>query len=175
VHLQQIVEDHHIPIVSNQVSYSIIDWRPEISMVPFCQKHNIHLLTYGTLLGGFFSEQYVGKPQNEITFDTTSKRKYFKFIETWGGWNLFLELLQVLSSISKKHNTSIANIATKYILDKPSVGAVIVGVRLGITSHLPDTKKVFGVNLDEQDRKDIETAARRGKQLPGDCGQEYRN
>jgi len=46
-------------IISNQVQYSILDQRPEKIMVPFFIKHGIQILTYGTLLGGFFSEKYL--------------------------------------------------------------------------------------------------------------------
>jgi aryl-alcohol dehydrogenase-like predicted oxidoreductase len=37
------------------------DVRPEEKMIPFCQKHNIRLLTYGTVLGGFLSERFLIK------------------------------------------------------------------------------------------------------------------
>ncbi|HZD36805.1 MAG TPA: aldo/keto reductase [Nitrososphaeraceae archaeon] len=46
--------------VSNQVQYSIIDRRPERKMVPFCLKHNMSLLAYGTICGGLISERYLG-------------------------------------------------------------------------------------------------------------------
>lgn len=39
-----------IPIVSNQVQYSLIDTRPEVKMKDVCLKHNVKLLTYGTLV-----------------------------------------------------------------------------------------------------------------------------
>src|SRR5262245_43159202 len=41
----QIITERGIRIVSNQVQYSLIDRRPELHMVPFCQEHNITLLT----------------------------------------------------------------------------------------------------------------------------------
>ena len=47
----QIMVEQGFALVSNQVQYSILDQRPEVKMTPFCQKHNIKLLTYGTLLG----------------------------------------------------------------------------------------------------------------------------
>ncbi len=53
-------------------------------------------------------------------------------IDAWGGWVLFQELLTILKRIADKHAVSIANVATRYILDKPKVAGVIVGVRLGL-------------------------------------------
>lgn len=53
----RIILDANIPIVSNQVSYSMVDRRPEQKMIPLCRERGVKLLTYGTLLGGFFSEK----------------------------------------------------------------------------------------------------------------------
>ena len=56
----RIIIEGGFEIVSNQVQYSILDQRPEKLMVPFFAKHGIKILSYGTLLGGFFSEKYLG-------------------------------------------------------------------------------------------------------------------
>src|SRR5438552_10913114 len=40
----RIIADHGIPIVSNQVQYSIVDRRPEIRMDAVCRDHGIALL-----------------------------------------------------------------------------------------------------------------------------------
>jgi aryl-alcohol dehydrogenase-like predicted oxidoreductase len=130
----QIMVDSDIQIVSNQVQYSIIDRRPEVKMIPFCLKHNIRLLAYGSICGGLMSERYLGRiqPPSTADLDTLSLRKYKKMIDAWGGWALFQELLSTLNRIAQKYNVSIANVATRYILDKSAVADVIIGVRLGI-------------------------------------------
>ncbi len=164
--------------VSNQAQYSIIDQRPQVKMVPFCKKHGIQLLTYGTLLGGFLSEKYLGKPEpTRSDLDTLSLQKYKQMIDAWGGWNLFQELLTVLDSIAKKHHVSIANVATRYILDKPTVAGVIIGVRLGISEHKSDNIRTFGLQLDGDDNDAIKNVISRSQDLfekIGDCGDEYR-
>lgn len=38
------------PIVSNQISYSVLDTRPKQKMESFCKENNVQLLVYGTLL-----------------------------------------------------------------------------------------------------------------------------
>jgi len=165
-------------IISNQVQYSILDQRPQKSMTPFFVKHGIKILTYGTLLGGFFSEKYLGTEEphrEELT--TSSLQKYKNMIDVWGGWQLFQELLQVLDSIAKKHQCSIANIATRFILDKPQVGGTIIGTRLGIINHREDNAKVFEVKLDPDDILSIDEITSRSNDLfniIGDCGDEYR-
>ena len=130
-HLNIIVE-HGIRIVSNQVQYSLIDRRPEVHMSQFCQAHDIQLLTYGTVGGGLLSERYLGQPEpTRGVLTTASLRKYKQMVDAWGGWGLFQELLSALKHVADKHRVSIANIAVRYILDRPAVAGVIVGTRLG--------------------------------------------
>lgn len=174
----QIITDSGVPIASNQVQYSIIDRRPEVKMIPFCRKHNISLLTYGSICGGLLSERYVGKPEPPITdLNTLSLQKYKKMIDTWGNWNLFQRLLLVLDNIAKKHRASIANVATNYILSKATVAGVIIGARLGIIDHIDDNSNVFNFNLDDSDLESIDQVCENANNLYeiiGDCGEEYR-
>jgi aryl-alcohol dehydrogenase-like predicted oxidoreductase len=175
----QIMVDSDIQIVSNQVQYSIIDRRPEVKMIPFCIKHNISLLAYGSICGGLMSERYLARTQPPSTgeLDTLSLRKYNKMIDAWGGWALFQELLSSLNRIAQKHNVSIANIATRYILDKPAVASVIIGARLGISDHRNSNALVFNFSLDKSDYNDIEAVCIKSNNLfetIGDCGDEYR-
>jgi aryl-alcohol dehydrogenase-like predicted oxidoreductase len=174
----EIMVENGFRLSSNQVQYSIIDQRPQIKMIPFCQKHDIKLLAYGTLLGGFLSENYLTKPEpTRSQLYTASLQKYKNMIDSWGGWALFQELLAVLYHIAIKHHTSIANVAAKYILDKPSVAGVIIGVRLGIEEHKQDNARVFSLNLDKEDTEKIRQVTSRSQDLfssIGDCGDEYR-
>jgi len=170
--------DSGFKIVSNQVQYSILDQRPQKLMTPFFAKQGIKIITYGTLLGGFFSEKYLGADEpNRGELTTASLQKYKNMIDVWGGWQLFQELLYVLDIIAKKHQCSIANVATRFILDKPQVAGVIIGTRLGITNHREDNAKVSDVKLDSDDISSIDEITARSDDLfnvIGDCGDEYR-
>lgn len=176
-HLKTIT-DNGIRIVSNQVQFSLIDRRPEVDMIPLCQEHNISLLTYGTVCGGLLSEKYLDHPEpDRRILNTASLQKYKNMIDTWGGWSLFQELLAVLQHIAGKHQVSIANVGTRYVLDRPAVAGVILGVRLGVSDHRQDNASVFDFRLDDTDRSQIEavlTQSRDLYQLIGDCGDEYR-
>jgi len=174
----KVMKEHGHNIVSNQVQYSILDQRPDRIMAPFFTKHRIKILAYGTLLGGFFSEKYltVDEPhRGDLT--TSSLQKYKNMIDAWGGWQLFQELLSTLNNIAQKHNCSIANVATRFVLDKPQVAGVIIGARLGIVEHRDDNAKVFNVKLDESDISSIGNVTAKSNDLfdvIGDCGGEYR-
>jgi aryl-alcohol dehydrogenase-like predicted oxidoreductase len=148
-------------------------------MIPFCISRRISLLAYGTICGGLISERYLGRAEPlGAELNTMSLRKYKRMIDAWGGWRLFQELLSNLNRIAEKHNVSISNVATRYILDKPGVAGVIIGARLGIVDHISDNKQVFDLGLDKSDLNDIDCVCKKSNNLferIGDCGDEYRS
>ena len=174
----QTIVDNGIRVVSNQVQYSLVDLRPAQRMAPYCQDQGIHLLTYGTFCGGLLSERYLDQPEpTGAALDTASLNKYKQMINAWGGWDLFQELLSSLKGVADRHHASIANVASRYILDRPSVAGVISGARLGISHHREDNARVFEVSLDAEDVAAIEAVTVKGRDLLefiGDCGDEYR-
>ncbi|KAJ7281036.1 Aldo keto reductase [Mycena rebaudengoi] len=170
-------------IVSNQVQFSLIDTRPLSSMVATCDKHAVKLLTYGTLCGGFLADKWIDKAEPDPYSGTLnpSQRKYLDMIvRAWGTWALFQDLLRVLRVIGDRHGgLSISNVATRWVLDHPVVGAVIIGARLGCSEYPGDNLKVFGLTLSAEDRSDIDTVLERSNsarlfETIGDCGAEYR-
>jgi aryl-alcohol dehydrogenase-like predicted oxidoreductase len=174
----QMMLDKGIKIVSNQVQYSIIDQRPQVEMEKFCKKNNIKLLAYGAIAGGLLSEKFIDSPEPpRIELDTYSLQKYHNMVDAWSGWELFQKLLYALNEIAKKHHVSIANIATRFVLDKPHVAGVIVGARLGITQHIEQNKQTFSLKLDSDDCSAISEITAQANDLYGligDCGSEYR-
>ena len=169
---------HGIHFVSNQVQYSLVDRRPDVRMAEWCREHGVALLTYGTLLGGLLSERYVGGPEpTRAELNTASLRKYKQMIDAWGDWALFQELLATLQRIAHRHRVGIANIAIRYVLDRPAVAGVIVGARLGVAEHVADNARTFDVALDSDDLNAIDPVLARARDLMrviGDCGDEYR-
>ncbi|MCU0514843.1 MAG: aldo/keto reductase [Anaerolineae bacterium] len=176
-HLELIVSGG-IPILSNQVQYSLIDRRPETRLTAACVAHGVRLLAYGTLCGGLLSEKYVGVPEPApAALNTASLRKYKQMIDLWGGWSLFQELLHAAQGIARRHGVTIAAVATRYILDKPAVAGVIAGARLGLADHYTENARVFDFALDENDLAQLHAVTDRGENLfwhIGDCGDEYR-
>ncbi|KAI1877717.1 hypothetical protein JX265_003725 [Neoarthrinium moseri] len=173
--------EHLEAALSNGIRFSLIDSRPMIRMGEVCDRHNVKLLTYGTLCGGFLADKWLGKPEPDLYNEsiTPSQRKYHGMIRSWGTWALFQELLTVLQNIGMKHKASISNVATRWVLDFPYVGAVIVGVRMGISEHTKENLASLGWRLDENDQTSIDAVLRRSRRLEmfdamGDCGGEYR-
>jgi aryl-alcohol dehydrogenase-like predicted oxidoreductase/enamine deaminase RidA (YjgF/YER057c/UK114 family) len=162
-----------IPVVSNQVSFSVLDRRACGDLSALCAEKKVKLLAYGTLNGGFLSERWLGKPEPKEVADW-SKSKYKRFIDAAGGWNIYQELLSALGKIAKVHGVSISNVATRWVLEQPAVAAIIVGARLGERDHHENNRQVFNFSLTKEDRAALEKVFASMTPIPGDCGDEYR-
>jgi len=155
-----------IPIVTNQAQYSLLDRRVDDAMKGLCRVHETRLLCYGVLAGGFLGDRYFGAGEPEPPFINRSLTKYRLIIEDFGGWGLLQDLLAVLDAIARRHGASIAVIATRWVLDRDPVAAVMIGARS--TAHLEDNLSVFSTRLDAEDRSRIEEVLRSAKGPIGD-------
>lgn len=164
-----------IPIVSNQVCHSLIDQRANGKMLEVCATYGVKILAFGTLAGGFLTKKWLGKlePKQE-ELKTWSQMKYKRFIDASGGWAPFQDLLKVIENVAKRHGVSMANIASRYMLENEEVAAVIVGARLGASEHIEDNKKIISIDLKAEDIEAIKAAQNNLTPVPGDCGDEYR-
>lgn len=171
-HLQVALSDG-IPLVSNQVPFSLLDRRAAGPLADLCARTGVRLLAYGTLAGGFLSERWLGQPEPADIADW-SKMKYKRFIDAAGGWDAFQSVLKVAADIAAKHSVSVSNVATRWVLDNSAVAGVIIGARLGEAQHMADNAKVFQFSLDTEDHTRLEAAFGNTSMLPGDCGDEYR-
>lgn len=164
-----------IDLITNQVSYSLLDQRASGAMSALCREFGVKILAFGTVAGGFLTERWLDQPEPAWEkLPTWSLLKYGRYIRIAGGWSVFQNLLQTMKRIAQKHHVSIANIACKAILDNPAVGGVIIGARLGQSQHIEDNLRLFSFELDNEDRGGLTDALAELKPLPGDCGDEYR-
>ena len=173
-HLRVLV-GQGIRIASNQVSFSLLDRRATEDMTAFCLANGIRLLAYGTLAGGLISEKWLDRPEPAAAeIPDWSKSKYKRFVDHIGGWDVFQRALRACAAVAKRRGVSIANVATRWVLDQPAVAAIIVGARLGESDHREDNLRLFSFALDDEDRRLIDAALAGTTRIPGDCGDEYR-
>lgn len=171
----RIVLHSGIEVVSNQVCFSLIDRRAANAMIALCQEHDIKLLCYGTVAGGFLTDKWLDKPEPDInSLATWSQMKYKRFIDMAGDWQVFQGLLQVMNKIAAKYEVSLANVACRYVLDQPAVGSIIIGARLGKSKHVEDNLRLFGFSLDEESHALLAGALDAFNPVHGGCGDEYR-
>ena len=155
-----------IPLASMQVQYSLLDRRPENGFAELCRAHNVALLCYGTVAGGFLSDRWLGAAEPTPPIANRSLVKYKLIIEDFGDWALFQELLRALRKVADRHDADIASVASRLTLDRPGVASVIVGATS--RAHLAANVAAAGLALTDEDRADVEAVADKRRGPVGD-------
>ena len=162
-----------VPLLSNQVSFSLMDRRAAGDLAEVCERHGAWILGYGTLNGGFLSDRWLGQPEPAEIGDW-SKMKYRRFLDAAGGWDAFQTVLSAAATVARRHGVSVSNVATRWVLEQRRVAGVIIGARLGENFHAADNLRLFSFALDDEDRATLEAGFAATTPIPGDCGDEYR-
>lgn len=155
-----------VPLVSLQVQYSLIDNRPATRMVDAFAKAGVQLICYGSVSGGLLSDRWLGAPEMREPHENRSLTKYKLMIDEFGGWDLFQTLLATLRGIADRLETDIATVASRAVLDRPGVAAVIVGARN--RSHLVRNTQIADITLSDQDYDAINVVLEAAASIPGD-------
>jgi len=170
-----IVSESGINVVSNQICFSLLDQRAANDMTRLCEEKGVSILAFGTLAGGFLTEKWLEQPEPTVEdLSTWSQMKYKRYIDAAGGWVKFQTLLTALKQTADEHKVSMANVASRFILEQPAVGAVIIGARLGESEHIRNNQSLLNFTPDTDAWQAIESAIENLTPIPGDCGDEYR-
>jgi len=142
-----------VPVVSHQLQYSVLDRRPAHGVAAECARHDIGLLCYGALAGGFLSDRYLGLADPAPPLENRSLVKYRLVIDEFGGWDRFQEMLTALGEVAARHGVGVGAVALRWVLDQPGVSGVIVGARHA--RHLDQAAQACVLALDAEDRAAI--------------------
>ena len=141
----------NVPVITNQVQYSIIDRRADNQLSAYAERYGINLLTYGALAGGFLGRKWISA-HDPAAVPMSGKRfshEYRSIIDLAGGWNTFQNLLHVLSAVAAKHGCSPSAIALRWVLQKgPGIG-VLIGA--SSPKQLMDLLPAFKIDLSPTD------------------------
>ena len=99
--------------------------------------------------------------------ETRSQVKYMQIIEDSLGWDGMQKLLPVLKAIADNHGVTIANVATQYILNQKSVGAVMVGTRN--SRHVKSNLQTLEFDLTDEEMKMIRDFVDQYPTPEGEC------
>jgi aryl-alcohol dehydrogenase-like predicted oxidoreductase len=136
-----------VEVASHQAQYSLLYRRPSRCAWP------VPLLAYGTLEGGLLSERWVGQAPPGDEPENRSLVKYLLIVEEAGGWSRLQELLAALERVALRRGVSSPDVATRWVLERPGVAAVIAG-----TSGRSHTLDPFAFELAPEDLDEIDRA-----------------
>lgn len=120
-------------VATNQMSYNLI-WRNiEKEVLPICEKANVGILSYSSMMQGLLTGKF--KAVEEVPEGRARSRHFSKnnrpLVRHQG--NGFeketFDAIDALRSISEAHHLPMGTIALKWLLAQPAVTSVLVGAR----------------------------------------------
>jgi aryl-alcohol dehydrogenase-like predicted oxidoreductase len=147
------------PFVTGQMYYSLVGRELEHDFVPFAQYHNIGILVWSSLAGGFLSGKY-----NELSAAQTGTRfaEAGQFVPF--DWKKSQPVLKALRKVAERHGVSMAQVAYAWTVRRSQVSSVIVAARK--LEHLEDNLKAIDLKLSEADLRLLDRASHPGTPYP---------
>jgi aryl-alcohol dehydrogenase-like predicted oxidoreductase len=111
-------------IASDQPKYNPLEREIEKDVLPFCAENQIGVLAYSPIAQGLMT----GKVTLKRRFDKGDARadKPWFLIENRAR---VLGMLEKIKPIAEAHNATLAQVATRWVIDQPGITTAIVGAR----------------------------------------------
>jgi aryl-alcohol dehydrogenase-like predicted oxidoreductase len=116
--------EKHLPIVSNQVPYSMVNLGIETDIVPYCLKNKKGILAYSPLQRGLLT----GKMKPGYKFQEGDHRAGLDFF-TDENISRTNEFLQKIRPIADRKNVTIGQLVLRWTIDQPGITIALVGAR----------------------------------------------
>jgi aryl-alcohol dehydrogenase-like predicted oxidoreductase len=136
--------------VSLQPLYNLLDRTIEWELLPVCANEGIAVMPWSPLRGGWLSGKYrrgMTEPLENTRVDAAEKNNWS---ESWSKynnertWNIIDRLIEVAEQVGKTP----AQVALRWLLQRPGVTSPIVGVRH--VHHLEENLGALGWQLDNE-------------------------
>lgn len=114
----------YVPIVSEQVPYSMVKRGIETEIVPYCLENGLSILAYSPLQRGLLT----GKMHPGHTFEPNDSR----IGQVWyksENLKLINAFLKKMEPLAKEKNASIGQLVIRWTLEQPGITVALVGAR----------------------------------------------
>lgn len=138
--LQRIIDagrDIGVPIVSAQLQYSLLARGIEWELMDCCEHNGVSILPWSALKGGWLSGKFkrgvvptmadgrVGISEADPSKKSQAQPSYSQFASREDVWTL----LDAMHGMAKQHGSSVSQVALRWVLQRPTIAAVIIGAR----------------------------------------------
>jgi aryl-alcohol dehydrogenase-like predicted oxidoreductase len=147
------------PLDTLQAYYSLAGRGLEREIAPMLEESKMGLLVWSPLAGGILSGRFGPGAENPAD----ARRTHFDFppVDKDRVW----KIVEVLREIGKSHGVSPARVALAWVLAKPYVTSVIVGVKT--MAQLEDNLAVSGLELAPEEIARLDEASALAAEYPG--------
>lgn len=150
--LQRQKDLHAAPMVASQMHYSLLNREVEHEFVPMSLHHGLGMMVWSPLSSGFLTGKYSRQqPKPEDSRLNTFDLGLFDREKAY-------DVVEVVRQVADKHRTSMAAVSIGWLLTRPAVSTVIVGISK--MSQLDDNMAALQVSLDAEDLRLLDEATR---------------
>jgi len=135
------------PVAALQYQYSLLHREPEQEILPLAVAQNLGLLAWSPLASGFLAADF---DLDRLVADDFRRTHAFASLD-------LAPLRATLARIGERHDAAAAQVAVAWVVGRPGVTGVIVGIRN--EREAEQLRGVATVELADDDLREIETAA----------------
>lgn len=145
--------------VSIQSFYSLAGRDIEEEVIPAAMDQNVGLLCWSPLAGGLLS----GKFDRNGAADKTARRALIQFPPVDEAKTF--DIIDVIRSIAERHSVEPAQVALAWLLSRPAVTSVIIGIKR--PEQLAGNLKALDIALSDDDLARLDEVSGRAAAYPG--------
>jgi aryl-alcohol dehydrogenase-like predicted oxidoreductase len=145
--------------VTAQMYYSLVGRGLEYEFQSFAEYHNIGILVWSPLAGGFLSGKYDRSSSPSAGTRFAEAGQFVPFDKEMG-----YRVVDVLKEVARCHNASPSSVALAWLLTKPAISSVIVAGRSA--AHLEDNIQAVDLRLSEDDLRQLDAVSDPGTPYP---------
>jgi aryl-alcohol dehydrogenase-like predicted oxidoreductase len=142
-----------------QMYYSLVGRGLEYEFQSFAEYHNIGILVWSPLAGGFLTGKYSRANPAPAGTRFAEAGAFVPFDREMG-----YRVVETLKNVALRHNTSLARVALSWVLGRPAVSSVIVAARK--VEQLEDNISAVDLRLSDEDVRLLDTASDPGVPYP---------
>jgi len=145
--------------VTAQMYYSLVGRGLEYEFQSFAEYHNIGILVWSPLAGGFLTGKYSRTNPAPAGTRFAEAGAFVPFEKELG-----FRVLEALKQLAGRHNVSIARVALAWVLGRPAVSSVIIAGRK--VEQLEDNINAVDLLLSDEDVRLLDAASDPGVPYP---------
>jgi aryl-alcohol dehydrogenase-like predicted oxidoreductase len=147
------------PFVTAQMYYSLVGRELEYDFQSFAQHHDVGILVWSALAGGYLSGKYARPGQADEGTRFAEAGQFVPF-----DWDKGEPVLNALKTVAERHNVSMARVAYAWTVGRPAVSSVIVAARR--LENLEDNLEAINLRLSAEDVALLDAASDPGTPYP---------
>jgi aryl-alcohol dehydrogenase-like predicted oxidoreductase len=141
--------------VAQQINYTLLSREAEYELVPVSLDQGLGILVWSPLAGGLLT----GKYRRNTDFPAGVRHASDWDEPPVEDWDRLWRIVEALVQIAAEHDVSAAQVALRYLLDKPGVTSVVIGARTD--EQLVDNLGALQLELSDEDRARLDTVSAR--------------